>query len=388
MPDGGLFFPRAEYAGRAARLQNAMADAGLDALLLTEAADITYLTGFLTQFWESPARPWYVILPLSGDPVAVIPSIGAELMGRSAVGTVHTWPSPEPPRDGLDLLAATIADLVPQGGTLGTPMGPETALRMPASAFAALSSAIAPRRVVDATAVTQRVREVKTQVEIDQIATACAIAGAAFAGMPDRLRAGQTVADAFRAFQVALLEAGADWVRYVAGGAGPDGYGDVISPAGPAPLRAGDVLMLDTGAVAGGYFCDFDRNYAIGPPSPAAQRAHDALFAATEAGLAAAGPGITAEDLHRVMADHLTAAGAQPLNGRFGHGLGLVLTEWPSLQPGDRTALRPGMVLTLEPGVTIRPGCIQVHEEVIAITETGARLLSPRAPSQMPVIAA
>ena len=54
----------------------------------------------------------------------------------------------------------------------------------------------------------------------------------------------------FRAFQVALLEEGADWVSYVAGAAGPDGYTDVISPAEARRLQRGDVLMLDTGAVS------------------------------------------------------------------------------------------------------------------------------------------
>ena len=70
-------FEATEYQARVAGLQAAMAAEGLDALLLTTEADVRYLTGFLTRFWESPSRAWFLVLPASGKPIAVIPSIGA-----------------------------------------------------------------------------------------------------------------------------------------------------------------------------------------------------------------------------------------------------------------------------------------------------------------------
>jgi Xaa-Pro aminopeptidase len=63
------------------------------------------------------------------------------------------------------------------------------------------------------------------------------------------------------------------------------------------------------------------------------------------------------------------------------------LTEWPSNMPGDDTPLEPGMVLTLEPGMTFAPGKLMVHEENIVIREGGAEWLTRRAPPEMPVIA-
>ena len=77
MAERSLIFPAAEYRGRVTRLQAGMAGAGIGALWLTSPADVFYVTGFLTRFWESPARPWFVLVPATGDPVAVIPSIGA-----------------------------------------------------------------------------------------------------------------------------------------------------------------------------------------------------------------------------------------------------------------------------------------------------------------------
>ena len=78
--------------------------------------------------------------------------------------------------------------------------------------------------------------------------------------------------------------------------------------------------------------------------------------------------------------------GAVVGGGRLGHGLGLTLTEWPSVTPLDTTELREGMVLTLEPGVEISPGRILVHEENIVLRAKGPELLSRRAPTELPEI--
>jgi Xaa-Pro aminopeptidase len=72
--------------------------------------------------------------------------------------------------------------------------------------------------------------------------------------------------------------------------------------------------------------------------------------------------------------------------GRMGHGLGMQLTEWPSHTPWDQTVLEPGMVLTLEPGMSFAPGKVMVHEENIVVRAEGAELLTRRAAPELPVI--
>lgn len=73
-------FESAEFAMRCANAQRAMAADDVDALLLTSEADVRYFTGFMTQFWQSPTRPWFVLIPATGKPIAIIPSIGVPLM--------------------------------------------------------------------------------------------------------------------------------------------------------------------------------------------------------------------------------------------------------------------------------------------------------------------
>ncbi len=371
-------FDPSEFRARTHRAQAAMAKHGLAGLLLTTEPDVRYFTGFLTRFWESPTRPWFVIVPASGDPVAVIPAIGAPLMARGWISDIRTWRAPDLTDDGVSLLIATLTELCP--GPVGIPMGHETHLRMPLADFAKLQAAC---DVTSDQGMMRGLRMVKSDAEIALIRQACNIANRAFDRVPEIAGVGVTLADVFRRFQMICLQEGADWVPYLAGGAGTDGYDDVISPASDQALQIGDVLMLDTGLVHRGYFCDFDRNYSIGPPSDAAAAAHGRLIDATEAAFEIARPGATAADLFHAMDHVLTGGSGGSDAGRYGHGLGMQLTEWPSLIPDDHTVLQEGMVLTLEPGIETGGGRMIVHEENIVIRDTGAEYLSRRAERHM-----
>ena len=365
----GRGFPEAEFRARTERAQALMADRGLAGLLLTTEPEVRYFTGFLTRFWESPTRPWFVIVPATGKPVAVIPSIGAALMAKTWVDDVRTWISPDLKDDGVNLLADTLNQIAP--GPVGIPDRHETHLRMPLKDLRRLARKV---RLASDHGIIRKLRMVKSPAEIAKIEGAAAIAGRAFARVPEIAQCGVPVDEVFRRFQMLCLGEGADWVAYLAGGAGPGGYADVISPAGPEPLATGDVLMLDTGLVRDGYFCDYDRNWSIGPATRDVKNAHARLVEASDAGFSAARPGATASELFEAMNAVL---GGSTDAGRLGHGLGMSLTEWPSLIAADKTCLEPGMVLTLEPGFALG-GRIMAHEENIVITDHGARYLSPR----------
>ena len=131
-----MTFPATEYQERVGRAQVMMAQSGLDALLLTTEPELRYFTGFLTRFWESPARPWFLIVPAHGNPIAVIPSIGAALMGQSWISDIRTWRAPDYVDDGIGLLAETIREIGAK--TIGIPDGIETHLRMPIADFRVL----------------------------------------------------------------------------------------------------------------------------------------------------------------------------------------------------------------------------------------------------------
>ena len=380
-------FPASEYQARLVRAQDMMAEAGLAALLLTTEPEIRYFTGFLTRFWESPTRPWFLVVPARGTPIAVIPAIGRHLMAQGWISDIRTWAAPDYTDDGIGLLADTLIEVAGVDGRIGLPDQMESHVRMPLAGLTRLQSLLGAERLSGDATILRRLRLVKSEAEIAKIRTACAIATRAFARVPEIAAPGLPLSQVFRRFQMLCLEEGADHVTYLAGAAGQGGYGDVISPADDTALAPGDVLMLDTGLVHDGYFCDFDRNFSIGPASAEVQDAHSRLMEATEAAFDIARPGATAANLFHAMNAIVNPGGGVAEAGRLGHGLGMQLTEWPSLVPDDTTVLAPGMVLTLEPGMALPGGRIMVHEENIVIRANGAEYLSGYRPGPIREVA-
>ena len=374
-------FNIAQFENRTLKAQELMQKHELDALLLTTETNVRYFTGFLTRFWESPTRPWYLIIPRKGKPIAVIPSIGEALMSKTWIEDIRTWPSPDLKDDGISLLSDTL-DEIAQNKNIGIPSGTETCVRMPQTDLKKLSQNVKLTSDFD---IVQKLRMKKSNEEIDKIEKACRIAEKAFRRVPEIAFENVNLDEVFRKFQILCLEAGADWVPYLAGGADTEGYDDVISPAKVAPLKKQDILMLDTGLVWDGYFCDYDRNWSVGTPSKTVTGAYSQLLEASDAAFELAKPGAKASDLFHAMNSILTQNSSGTDAGRLGHGVGMSLTEWPSLIPGDHTVLEKGMVLSLEPGIAIKDKII-VHEENIEITETGARYLSPKANKDLSVI--
>ncbi len=380
-------FSAAEFESRTVRAQALMDAAGLDALLVSNPHNVRYFSGLDMQFWESPTRPWFIVVPRTGAPIAVMPEIGAPAIARTWIRDLRTWPAPQPHDDGVSLLASVLSSLPRRHGRVGAELGREMALRMPVIEFLALRERAAPVEIVDGAPTLWQIRMVKSEAEIAHLAHICDLASATYEALPSFVHIGDSEREIARKVRIDHAERGADSTPFLPVISGPDGIAQII--VGPTDRRIadGDLLFLDTGATFDGYFCDFDRNYAVGRVSDAARKAHDAVWRATEAGIAAAVPGATTDQVFEAMARVLQDAGSIGNNvGRLGHGLGMQLTEPPSNRAGDGTVIVPGMVLTIEPGMEFAPGKMIVHEENIAITASGPALLTRRAPRELPNI--
>lgn len=380
-------FPEVEFEIRMARAQKAMLDLQLDAILLTTEPDVRYFTGFFTQFWESPTRPWFVLLPADGRPIAVIPEIGKAGMEATWVEDIRCWPAPRPADDGISLLREAIMGLPRRFGRLGVPLGHESHLRMPAGDFVALTSGLSGFEILDASLLLHRIRYIKSELEIEKIRHACQLTSDAFEALPGIMQTGMSERDICTRMRIDLLARGADTTPYLIAGSGPGGYDSIIMGPTDRILNPGDVMIIDTGTTYDGYFCDFDRNWAFGHADDDVRRAYDVVHQSVDAGFAAARPGATTSDVCNAMWRVLEAGGALGNSvGRLGHGLGIELTEWPSNTPDDGTPLEAGVVLTLEPGMEFLPGRQMVHEENIVITEDGAEWLTRRAAPELPIV--
>ena len=383
-------FTLAEFEQRMVSAQTMMRALKLDAVLLTTETNVRYFSGYFTQFWQSPTRPWFLILPLTGKPIAVIPTIGVVGMSNTWVEDIRAWPSPFPEDDGVSLLSQTLAELPKRFGRLGMTLGRETHLRMPQQQVQSLYAS-KHFDLVDVSREVLHLRSLKSSAEINRVAHICGVTSNAFAELPNFARVGMTERDVVAAFRMELLRQGADHSPFIVSSSGPDGYDDIIMGPTDRLVESGDVLIIDTGTVWQGYFCDFDRNWCFGDCSEETKVAYTTVYQATNAGFEAAKPGNTTSDLYRAMWPIMQAGGALGNDvGRLGHGLGSDLTEWPSNTATDDTVLEVGMIMTLEPGMSYlnKSGQVKqmVHEENIVITEEGAQWLSIRAASELPLL--
>jgi len=184
-------FDTTEFEQRTAFAQQAMHDAKVDAILVTTEAEIRYFSGFHTQFFESPTRPWFLVVPATGKPIAVIPQIGAGGMAATWIDDIHTWPSPRPKDDGISLLAEVISKLPTRFGRLGLPLGPESILRMPAGDAQRLIDSLS-LEVIDCAELLLRQRFIKSPAEIEKIRQACQITSGAFEALPEHTHIGDS----------------------------------------------------------------------------------------------------------------------------------------------------------------------------------------------------
>ena len=379
-------FEDGEFENRTLRAQEIMHEYELDGILLTTPQNIRYFTGYDSQFWESPTRPWFVIVPLSGKPIAIVPEIGESEFKKTWLDEIKTWPSPRPEDEGVSLLKSNLENVKKTFGQIGLELGSEMALRMPISDFLKLKEVVGTN-LVDGSNAIWDMRMIKTNEELKKIKFVCSIASDAYNVLPSTLSIGNTEREAVHKLKIDILNRGADSVPFMPGISGQGGVSQIVCGPTDRILDDGDILFIDTGSTFDGYFCDFDRNYAFGRVASDVEKVYQILWQATEIGIKTAIPGATTNDIFNAMNKVIQDGGTIGNNvGRLGHGLGLQLTEPPSHRLGEKTVIKENMVLTIEPAMEYAPGKMIVHEENIIIQQDGAELITKRAPKEIPVI--
>jgi len=379
-------FSTQEFEQRLIKAQAVMRQYKLDGILLTTPQNIRYFTGYDSQFWESPTRPWFVVVPASGKPIGIVPEIGESEFKKTWLEDIKTWPSPRPEDEGISILKSTLDDLKKTYGQVGAEFGKEMAIRMPVRDLFKLKE-IVKTNIVDGSDAIWDMRMIKTSAEIERIKHICSIASDAYYDLPTKLNIGDTEREAVNKLKIDILKRGADNVPFMPGISGKGGVSQIVCGPSDRVIENGDILFIDTGSTFDGYFCDFDRNFAFGSTSSEVEKIYEILWNATDAGIDAAKPGVSTFDIFNAMNNVISQGNIIGNNvGRLGHGLGLQLTEPPSHRPGDNTIIKENMVLTIEPGMEYQEGKMIVHEENIVIHKGGAELITKRAPKEIPII--
>lgn len=386
--DGGagreLPFPRAEYDRRLAETRGRMEETGLDALVVTDPANMCYLTGY--DAWSFYVPQAVVVTP-GDDPTW----IGREMDAGAAHATTwldadhvraYTDEHVQSSRDlhPMDFVASVISDLGAGMGWVGVEMD---AHYYTARSDHRLRGGLPGAEFADATLLVNRVRLRKSEREIRYMEQAGRLAD-------EGMRRGmEAVAQGVRESDVAA----AIYRGLVGGTEALGGEYPAIVPLLPAGegsttphltwsdrrYREGDPVIVELAGVRHRYHAPLARTAFVGEPPGEVARTADAVVEGLEAALAAVRPGAAAEDVERAWRESIAAHGLEKAS-RLGYSCGLGYPpDWGegtvSLRPGDETVLDPGMTFHVIPGLWLETFGVEISETVV-VTGTGGRTLS------------
>jgi Xaa-Pro aminopeptidase len=366
------------------RLRRRARDASLQGLLLFAPVNLQYLTGFHSNAYS---RPLTLLLPVEGEPVLVVPRL-EELQARRLtrlpdVRSYVEWEAGSAAGGAVEdewraLLLETLAERGLPGGRLGVERAALSAPREEG-----LRAALAKHEWVDGSGWVEALRLVKSPGEVANHRRAGALAAAGLDAAVAAVRAGATELEIKGAGLQAILAAAAghdpDLPVAAAGNAlVGDRIAAVHTPAGAVRPARGDLVFVVWSVAVAGSHCELSRTIVAGAdPSADQRRLFAAVSAAHAAARDAARPGVPASDLDRAARAALAGTGmADHLPMRAGHGVGFAPVEAPNLGAGDRTPLRAGMVISIEPGVCIAGAGGVLWADNYVVTETGVERLT------------
>lgn len=142
-------------------------------------------------------------------------------------------------------------------------------------------------------------------------------------------------------------------------------------------IEKGDFITFDFGCIVDGYCSDMTRNLIIGEPTAEQKKVYNVVKEAQQTALEAVAAEKKASDIDTIARDIIKYYGYGEYFGHgLGHGVGLEIHEAPTLNPGGAELLKPGMAITIEPGIYL-PGSFGVRiEDLVLVTETGCEVLS------------
>ena len=378
-------FPKEEYLKRLDNIHKKLENENIDAIVITSPANFRYFSGLDSNFWESPTRPWFLIISKNGKIKALVPSIGLSAIESTFIKDIEVWQSPNPKDEGTSLLKKIIKTF-PKNSNIGFELGMETYLRMSIKEFLKIKKDLQEYNFIDSTNIVWSLRKIKSDLEIKNIEKVCSITSKVFNNLINKISLGMSEREIAIIFKKNLINNGVDYIMYLSCASGINGYNQIICNPSEKKIGDGDILIIDTGSTLNGYYCDFDRNFGFGNINQKSLDAYNKLWDATEKTLEIIKPGISCKEVYESLSKNLFSSNVKSNVGRMGHGFGLQLTEPPSIMIDDNTILEKNMILALEPSIEIENDLILVHEENILITQNGNRLLSSRTPKELPII--
>lgn len=384
-------FPNSEYTRRYARLIRLMEEFDFDALLLTHELNVRYFSGYLSILWESRFRSLVLILPRDPGigPTLLVPGQEAgNAFGTSWVPDRVIYPDQE---NIVPYVIEALKDKGLQTGRLGMELGFGQRVGMTQEDIGRLYEGLPKADISSATELIQTVRMIKSSLEVERVRKACEISQRAVEEGFSSLHEGMTEKELGAILGAAMYREGAELssrpsIMNVSSFPGRPKMVNAL--ASDHALCRGDVVMIDGGAVYGGYATDFIRQAFLGAPTDDQRRWFDVAIEANNACIDAVKPGVSCADVYEAGIGVFERYGLGEYNciNIVGHAVGIEVHELPWLGERDvvyssNTRLEPGMVFCVEPVIAGMDGPewlagVFMVEDKLLVTENGCEVLT------------
>jgi ectoine hydrolase len=372
-------FDSTEYETRLERTRNRMRAGGIDTLIVTDPANMHYLTGY--DGW-SFYTPQGVVVSHDGDPLLFTRAMdtgGARLTSWLDDGQILGFPEEYVQQRDRHPMQWVAARLLERGL-----VGDLVALEMDSyyfspRAYEALRAGLRGARVVDAEELVNWVRAVKSPAELELMRRAATIMERVMRVGIEAIEPGVRQSDAAAAIAEAQLrgteEVGGDYPAIVPMLPTGEGTSTPHLTWTDAPFRSGEATILELAACYRRYHCPMARTVYLGDPPRKLLDTASVVEEGLEAALDAVRPGATCEDVEAAWRQVIARHGIEKAS-RIGYPVGLGYPpDWGehtmSLRPGDRTVLEPGMTFHMILGLWMDDWGYELSE-AFRVTDRGA----------------
>jgi Xaa-Pro aminopeptidase len=355
-----------------------MEAAGLDALLLIASTNLVYLSGY-PYLDANLARPFFLLLPRTTEPALLVHT------GRQYEARAGSWVDEVRVYEQLSVapiaeIHALLRDRGLKGRRIGAELGFEQRIGLPFAEFERMREELAPTQFVDAAELLWGLRIIKAPWDVDSLRRACRITAQAYQATFAATKRGQQEREVLQRLAVEHVRWGgsSSW-GLITSGVG--NYDVVLGAGSDRKFEVGDMVWMDGGCSVNGLWSDYGRAGVIGGPSAEQIDLQRLIHEITVEGVEMLCPGTPLRDVAAHVNARVAAIAApvtsqiSTLAGRVGHGIGFDITEPPHVSESDSTVLRPGMVVTMEPGVATEHGIFHVEENVL-VTDSGPEVIS------------
>lgn len=348
------------------QLQNDLIENGWDAAFITTPDNVFYFSGFRSEPHE---RLLGVMVFKDADPFLICPKM--EVPDAVAAGWTFDVVGHEDTENAWDVVAKNVAARKVAFNTLAIEKSHLTVERLEAiqERFEQLKFENIDEKI-------NALRILKDEAELEKLRKAAQLADYAIQVGCDAIAEGKTEMEILNTIESAIKAKGYAMsfdTMVLAGEKAASPHGT----PGDRKIKKGDLILFDLGVIYEGYCSDITRTVAFGQPNDEQVDIYNAVRRANEAAIEAVKPGVRAKDLDKIARDVITDAGyGQYFTHRLGHGLGISVHEFPSINGANEFVLNEGAVFTIEPGIYKTDAAGVRIEDDVVVTKDGVEVLT------------